>query len=74
MRGLSLGTVSVRGPLGDRRLQSTGPAVAVLGLQLLQGVWNPPGSRVKPVYPAVAGRFFTNEPPAKPLLVFHQSF
>ena len=31
-------------------------------------MWDPPGSGIKPVPPALAGRFFTTEPPGKPLL------
>ena len=35
----------------------------------LHGLWNLPGSGIEPTYPALAGRFFTNEPPRKPLAV-----
>ena len=35
---------------------------------MLHGMWDPPGSGIKPVPPALAGRFFTTEPPGKPLL------
>ena len=34
--------------------------------QLFHGVWDLPGSRIKPVSPALAGRFFTTEPSEKP--------
>ena len=30
-------------------------------------MWDPPGSGIKPSSPALAGRFFTTEPPGKPL-------
>ena len=33
------------------------------GAQLLQGMWDLPGSGIKPVSPAFAARFFTTEPP-----------
>ena len=32
----------------------------------LCGMWDLPGSGLKPVFPAVANRFFTTEPPGKP--------
>ena len=35
--------------------------------QLLLGMWGPPRSEIQPVSPALAGRFFTSEPPGKPL-------
>ena len=30
---------------------------------LLHGMWDPPGSGIKPVCPALTGKFFTTEPP-----------
>ena len=33
---------------------------------LLQGMWDLLGSRIKPASPALAGGFFTTEPPGKP--------
>ena len=60
-------------------LQSTGSrctgfsVAAVHGLSncdtralLLHGMWNLPRSGIKPVSPALAGGFFTTEPPGKP--------
>ena len=35
----------------------------------LRGLWDLPGSGIEPTSPALAGRFFTNEPPRKPLAV-----
>ena len=32
--------------------------------------WDLPGSGIEPVSPALAGEFFTAEPPGKPKLVF----
>ena len=32
----------------------------------LQGTWDLPGPGIKPVSPALTGRFFTTEPPGKP--------
>ena len=49
--------------VADSGLWSTGPVVA----QLLCSLWNLPGSGIELVSPALAGRFFTTEPPGKPL-------
>ena len=38
---------------------------------LLQGMWDPPGPRLEPVSPALAGRFPTTAPPGKPPLHFY---
>ena len=35
--------------------------------ELLRGMWDLPGSEVEPVSPALAGEFFTAEPPGSPL-------
>ena len=35
-------------------------------MDLLHGIWNLPGSGIKPMSLALAGRFFTTEPPVKP--------
>ena len=35
--------------------------------QLPRGVWDPLGPGIEPVSPALADRFFTTEPPGKPL-------
>ena len=32
--------------------------------------WDLPDPGIKPVFPALAGRFFTTEPPRKPLSTF----
>ena len=34
--------------------------------QLLHGMWDPPRTGIEPTSPALAGRFFTAEPPGKP--------
>ena len=34
--------------------------------QLLRGLWDLPGPGIKPVFPALAGEFFTTEPAGKP--------
>ena len=44
----------------EHRLNSCGA-----GAQLLHSMWHLPGSRVEPVSPALAGRFFITEPPGK---------
>ena len=43
-------------------------AVVSLGTQaqLLHSMWDLPGPRIEPVSHALAGRFFTTEPPGKP--------
>ena len=37
---------------------------------LLHVMWDLPGPGIKPVSPALAGRFFTTEPPGKPLFIY----
>ena len=37
--------------------------------QLLHVLWDLPGPGIKSVSPALAGRFFTSEPPGKPLFI-----
>ena len=37
---------------------------------LLLGMWNLLGSGMGPVSPALAGKFFTTEPPGKPCKIF----
>ena len=53
-----------------RGLQSTGRAVMAHGLSWLCCTWNLPGPGIKLVSPALAGRFFTAEPPGKPAVEF----
>ena len=42
--------------------------------QLLHGPREPPGPGIRPVSPALAGGFFTTEPPRKPLQIFFFNF
>ena len=49
--------------LQTRRLSSCGSRA-----QLLRGMWDPPRPGLKPVSPALAGRFSTTAPPGKPYL------
>ena len=50
-----------------RLLRSRAPAQPLWRTaQLLRGMWDLPRSRTEPVSPALAGRFFTTEPPEKP--------
>ena len=51
--------------LQTRRLRSCGARA-----QLLRGVWDLPRAGLKPVSPALAGRFSTTAPPGKPSLDF----
>ena len=65
--------IAVRGPLTIvpflvaehrlqmRRLSSCGPRA-----RLLRGMWDPPRPGLEPLSPALAGRFSTTAPPAKP--------
>ena len=39
---------------------------------LISGVWGLPGPGIDPVSPALAGRFFTTEPPASTILKLRQ--
>ena len=45
----------------EHRLSSCGTPA-----QLLRGIWDSPGSGLKPVSPALAGGFLTTAPPGKP--------
>ena len=38
--------------------------------KLLHGMWDLPGPRLEPVFPALAGRFLTTVPPGKPSNLF----
>ena len=58
--GFSLSWVLLFQNIGSRALHCGAPA------QLLQGMWDLPRSGIKPVSPALAGRFFTTEAPGKP--------
>ena len=49
------------------RLWSTGSIVVAYRLL---GMWDPSGSGIEPVSPALAGGFFTTEPPGKPSIAF----
>ena len=60
--------IAVRGPLtiatslvAEHRLSSCGSRA-----QLLRGMWDLPRPGLKPVSPALAGRFSTTAPPGKP--------
>ena len=47
----------------EHRLNSCGARA-----QWLRTIWNPPRSGTEPVSPALAGRFFTTEPPGKSIV------
>ena len=51
--------------LQTRRLSSCGSRA-----QLLRGMWDLPRPGLKPVSPALAGRFSTTAPPGKPVFYF----
>ena len=50
------------------RLWSTSSVVAAHGALLLHGMWDLPRSGIKPVSPALAGRYFNTELPGKPTI------
>ena len=54
---------------GSRTLEHRLGSCGMLA-QLLCSIWDLPGSGIEPVSPALAGRFFTTEPPGKPCLCF----
>ena len=56
-----MGFYSCRSQALKHRLSSCGARAA-----LLHSVWRPPGPGVEPMSPALAGRFFTTEPPGRP--------
>ena len=56
------GLSSYRSRAPEHRLNSLGARA-----QLLHSMWDLPGPGIKPMSPALAGRFFTTEPSGKPL-------
>ena len=65
--------IAVRGPLtiaaslvAEHRLQTRRLSNCGSWGQLLRGTWDPPRPGLKPVSPALAGRFSTTVPPGKP--------
>ena len=68
--------IAVRGPLttaaslvAEHRLQMRRLSSCGSRAQSLRGMWDPPRPGLKPVSPALAGRFSTTAPPGKPLHV-----
>ena len=67
--------IAVRGPLtiaaslvAEHRLQTRRLSNCGSRAQLLRGMWDLPRPGLKPVSPALAGRFSTTAPPGKPPL------
>ena len=65
--------IAARGPLtvaaslvAEHRLQMRRLSSCGSRAQLLRGMWDPPRPGLKPMSPAVAGRFSTTVPPGKP--------
>ena len=65
--------IAVRGPLtivaslvAEHRLQTRRLSSCGSWTQLLRGMWDLPRPGLKPVSPALAGRFSTTAPPGKP--------
>ena len=66
--GLSLGGPHWGAPLvGERRLSGTGSQELRLPGSVAPWQWDRPGPGIKPLSPALAGRFFTVWPPGKPM-------
>ena len=67
--------IAMRGPLtisaylvAEHRLQTRRLSSCGSRAQFLRGMWNLPRPGLKPVSPALAGRFSTTAPPGKPLI------
>ena len=65
-RAQALGLLGFSG-CGSRALEHKSNSCGAR-IQLLQGRWGLPRLGIKPVSPALAGRFLTTEPPEKPLI------
>ena len=72
--------IAVRGPLtiaaflvAEHRFQTRRLSNCGSRAQLLRGMWDPPRSGLKPVSPALAGRFSTTAPRGKPRELFFVS-
>ena len=73
--------IAVRGPLtiaaslvAEHRLQTRRLSNCGSRAQLLCGMWDIPRPGLKPMSPALAGRFSTTAPPGKPLLYSYNLF
>ena len=69
--------IAVHGPLtivaslvAEHRLQTRRLSSCGSRAQLLRGMWDPPRPGLEPMSPALAGRFSTTAPLAKPLYLF----
>ena len=69
--------IAVRGPLAiaaslvaEHRLQTCRLSNCGSRAQPRRGMWDLPRPGLKPVSPALAGRFSTTAPPGKPLVIF----
>ena len=62
-------------PVAEHRLQTCRLSNCDSRAQLLRGMWDLPRPGLKPVSPALAGRFSTTVPPGKPdSLPFYEHF
>ena len=52
---------------GTSAVVHSGSVVASQGLSCSVGMWDLPRPEIKPMFPPLAGEFFTSEPPGKPL-------
>ena len=63
MCGLLIAVTSV---VVEHRCQGTGFGHNAAWAELLHSMWHLPRPGIKPVCPALAGKFFITEPPGKP--------
>ena len=61
-------------PVAEHKLQTRRLSSCGSRAQLLHGMWDPPRPGLKPVSPALAGRFPTTAPPGKPKLFSFLNF
>ena len=62
------GPLITASPVAEHRLQTRRLSCCGSRAQLLRGMWDLPRPGLKPVSPALAGRFSTTAPPGKPLI------
>ena len=58
--------IPVASLVGEHRLEGVGFSSCGIWAQLLRGLWNLPGSGIRPMSSALAGGFLSTVPPGKP--------
>ena len=64
----------VASPVAEHRLQTRRLSICGSRSQMLHGMWDLPRQGLKPVSPALAGRFLTTAPPGKTCLITFKMF